>query len=190
MKTLKDKHVLVGADFAAVELKDAVVKHLEEKGYIITDIGAKADDLEHADMYHRVGLKVGAKIAEGEFERALLFCGTGMGIHVAASKCPHVHAAVCESVPAAKRCATANNCNVMAMGAFFLGEKQAMAMADAFLEHNLGDGYEDWDGFYEYHKLAYDELENFNYEEYKKNDFEVTNKKEVPLGKQPKGLAY
>ena len=57
-------------------------------------------------MFHRIGLKVGAKISEGEFERALIFCGTGMGIHIAASKCPHVHAAVCESVPAAKRAIT------------------------------------------------------------------------------------
>ena len=48
-------------------------------------------------MFHRIGLRVGAKIAEGEYERALIFCGTGMGIHIAASKCPHVHAAVVES---------------------------------------------------------------------------------------------
>ena len=36
-------------------------------------------------MFHRIGLRVGAMISEGEFERALVFCGTGMGIHIAAS---------------------------------------------------------------------------------------------------------
>ena len=104
MKTIKDKQVLVAADFAGVTLKNAIVKHLEAKGWEVTDIGVKTEEDEHPEMFHRIGLKVGAKIAEGEFERALIFCGTGMGIHIAASKCPHVHAAVVESVPAALRC--------------------------------------------------------------------------------------
>lgn len=42
---------------------------------------------------------------------------------------------------------TANNCNVLAMGGFYVAPRTGMAMADAFLEHKLGDGYEDWDGF-------------------------------------------
>lgn len=65
----------------------------------------------------RIGLRVGSMIAEREFERALIFCGTGMGIHIAASKCPHVHAGVVESVPAALRAITGNGVNVLAMGA-------------------------------------------------------------------------
>ena len=96
MKTVKDKYLVVGADFAGYPLKEAVVAHLKEKGWKITDLGVTADsdpdDTEN--MFHRVGLRVGAQISEGNFERALLFCGTGMGIHIAASKCPHVHAGV------------------------------------------------------------------------------------------------
>ncbi|MDD3110431.1 MAG: RpiB/LacA/LacB family sugar-phosphate isomerase, partial [Eubacteriales bacterium] len=84
MKKVKDKHLLVGADFAGYPLKEAVVKHLEKKGWHITDIGVKSpEDNDPDNMFHRVGLRVGAKISEGEFERALLFCGTGMGIHIA-----------------------------------------------------------------------------------------------------------
>ena len=140
MKTVKDKYLVVGADFAGYPLKEAVVAHLREKGWKILDMGVKADsDPNDTDlMFHRVGLRVGAMISEGEYERALLFCGTGMGIHIAASKCPHVHAGVVESVPAA-----------------------------------LGSGYEWWHNFYEFHKLAIDELEAFDYEEYKKNGFKV-----------------
>ena len=119
MKTVKDKQVLVGADFAGVPLKNAIVEHLQAKGWEVTDIGVKTEDEENPEMFHRIGLKVGAKIAEGEFERALIFCGTGMGIHIAASKCPHVHCAVVESVPSALRCITGNNCNVLSMGAFY-----------------------------------------------------------------------
>ena len=99
MKTVKEKQILVGADFAGFPLKEAVVEHLRKKGWTITDIGVKSADEENPEMFHRIGLKAGAMITEKEFERALLFCGTGMGIHIAASKCPGVHAGVVESVP-------------------------------------------------------------------------------------------
>lgn len=172
MKTIKDKQILVAADSSGVPLKDAIVKHLEAKSWEVSDIGAKAGE-KNPEMFHRIGLRVGAMIAEGEFERALIFCGTGMGIHLAASKCPKVHCAVVESPHAALRCVTGNNCNVMAMGAFYVAPETGKVMADAFLEHNLGDGYEHWKSFYTFHKLAYDELEEFDYEEYKANGFQV-----------------
>ena len=123
-------------------------------------------------MFHRIGLRVGAKIAEGEYERALIFCGTGMGIHIAASKCPHVHAGVVESVPAALRAITGNGVNVLAMGAFYVARRW-LRYRGRYLSAELGTGYEWWHNFYEFHKLAIDELEAFDYEEYKKNGFKV-----------------
>lgn len=181
MKTVKDKQVLVAADVAGVELKDAIVAHLEENGWTVTDIGVKDINDPNPEMFHRIGLKVGAKIAEREFERALIFCGTGMGIHIAASKCPHVHAAVVESPHAALRAITGNNCNVLAMGGHYIGHNLGIEIADLFLNNNMGDGYEWWPNFYEFHKLAYDELEAFDYEEFKANGFEVKKLGEVEL---------
>ncbi len=185
MKTVKDKQILVAADFAGFDLKEAVVAHLKKKGWEVTDIGVRDASEENPEMFHRIGLKVGAKIAEREFERALIFCGTGMGIHIAASKCPHVHAAVVESVPSALRCITGNNCNVLAMGGHYVAPQMGIEIADAFLEHDLGDGYENWPNFYEFHKLAYDELEAFDYDEFKKNGFEVKRLGEVELADRP-----
>jgi len=185
MKMVKDKQVLVAADFAGAPLKNVVVEHLRAKGWTVTDIGVKHADEENPEMFHRVGLKAGAKISEGEFERALLFCGTGMGIHLAASKCPHVYSAVVESVPAALRCIAGNNCNVMAMGTFYVAPKTGIAMAEAFLENDFGSGYENWHNFLEYHKLAYDELEAFDYETFKANGFEVNKLGEVEIGPEP-----
>ena len=54
-------------------------------------------------------------------------------------------------------------------------------IAEAFLTHNLGDGYEWWPNFYEFHKLAIDELNAFDYEEFKKNGFEVKKLGDYPL---------
>ena len=183
MKTIKDKYLVVGADFAGYPLKEAVCEHLRNRGWKITDLGvtrdSDPDDTEN--MFHRVGLRVGAQISEGNYERALLFCGTGMGIHIAASKCPHVHAGVVECVPAARRAITGNGVNVLAMGAFYVAPKMGCDIADAYLSHNLGDGYEYWPNFYEFHKLACDELNAFNYEEYKANGFKVKHLGDYPL---------
>lgn len=182
MKTIKDKYLVVGADFAGYPLKEAVVAHLKEKGWKITDVGVTdPNDNGTENMFHRVGLRLGAKIAEGEFERALAFCGTGMGIHIAASKCPHVHAGVVESVPAALRAITGNGVNVLAMGAFYVAPAMGCDIADAYLGASLGSGYEWWHNFYEFHKLAIDELEAFDYEEYKKNGFRVNHLGDYPL---------
>ena len=166
MKTVKDKYLVVGADFAGFPLKEVVVAHLEKKGWKILDLGVKKDsDPKDTDlMFHRVGLRVGAEIAEGNYERAMVFCGTGMGIHIAASKCPHVHAGVVESLPAAIRAITGNGVNVLAMGAFYVAPQTACDIADAYLANSLGSGWEWWHNFYEFHKLAIDELEAFDYE--------------------------
>jgi RpiB/LacA/LacB family sugar-phosphate isomerase len=181
MKTVKDKQILVGADFAGFPLKEAVVEHLKKKGWTVTDIGVRSEDDEEKEMFHRIGLKVGAKISEGEFERALIFCGTGMGIHIAASKCPGVHAGVVESVPAALRAITGNGVNVLAMGAFYVAPQMGKDIADAYLSHSLGEGYEWWPNFYEFHKLAIDELDAFDYEKFKANGFEVERLGDYPL---------
>ncbi|MCI9218841.1 MAG: RpiB/LacA/LacB family sugar-phosphate isomerase [Lachnospiraceae bacterium] len=181
MKLVKDKEILVGADFAGFPLKEAVAAHLKAKGWTVTDIGVRSADEENPEMFHRIGLRAGAMISEKEFERALLFCGTGMGIHIAASKCPGVHAGVVESVPAALRAITGNGVNVLAMGAFYVAPQMGKDIADAYLSHSLGEGYEWWPNFYEFHKLAIDELDAFDYETYRKDGFVVKRLGDYPL---------
>ena len=183
MKTVKDKFLVVGADTAGFRLKEAVCAHLRGRGWTIEDLGVHGpeDEDDPENMFHRVGLRVGAKISEGEYERGLVFCGTGMGVHIAASKCPHVHAAVVESVPAALRAITGNGCNILAMGGFYVAPQMGIEMAEAYLSHDLGDGYEWWENFYEFHRLAVDELEAFDYEAYKANGFRLEHLGDVEL---------
>ena len=174
MKMVKDKYLVVGADFAGYPLKEAVCAHLRKKGWKIEDLGVTdPNDNNTENMFHRVGLRVGAKISEGEYERALIFCGTGMGIHIAASKCPHVMSGVVESVPAARRAITGNGVNVLAMGAFYVAPAMGCDIADAYLSGSLGCDQKDIPNFYESHKFAIDEIESFDYEDYKKNGFKI-----------------
>ena len=63
MKTIKDKYLVVGADFAGFPLKEVVVEHLTKKGWKITDLGVTkdSDPNDTENMFHRVGLRVGAQ---------------------------------------------------------------------------------------------------------------------------------
>jgi RpiB/LacA/LacB family sugar-phosphate isomerase len=187
LKMVKDKAIVVGADFAGYPLKEVVIAHLKSKGWEIEDVGVTdPNDYDTENMFHRVGLRVGAKIAENEYERGLVFCGTGMGIHIAASKCPHVHAGVVESVPAALRAITGNGVNVLAMGTFYVAPQMGCDIVDAYLNASLGSGYEWWENFYDYHKLAIDELETFDYQEYKKNGFKIKHLGDCLITKEAK----
>ena len=114
-------------------------------------------------------------------ERAMIFCGTGMGIHIAASKCPGVHAGVVESVPAAFRAITGNGVNVLAMGAFYVTPELGKQCADAYLYNDFGSGWKWWPDFDKFHQIAIDELNAFNYDEFKANGFKLKHLGEVPL---------
>lgn len=153
------KKVVVGADPAGFPLKEAIKAHLIEKGYEVTDLGMLKED--EPIMFQIVGQRVGKAVSEGQFERGLIFCGSGMGIHIAASKFPHVHCALCESIETAKRSRVANNCNILAMGGFYIAPRLGCMMADAFLETEFAEGQNQW--FYDYHMKGYQEIEDYDY---------------------------
>ena len=84
-------------------------------------------------------------------------------------------------VAAALRAITGNDVNVLAMGAFYVAPQMGCDIADAYLNASLGSGYEWWTNFYEFHKLSNDEMEAFNYEEYKANGFKLKHMGDYPL---------
>ena len=142
MKTVKEKQIVVGADFAGYPLKEAVCEHLRKKGWEITDIGVKANsDPEDTDlMFHRVGLRAGAMISEGEFERALLFCGTGIGISMAANKIKGIRAACCSDYFSAQYTRLHNDANALCMGGRVVGAGLACELVDVFLATEFEGG--------------------------------------------------
>ena len=76
---------------------------------------------------------------------------------------------------------TGNGVNVLAMGAFYVAPAMGCDIADAYLNAELGSGYEWWYNFYEFHKLAMDELDAFDYEAYKANGFKMEHLGDYPL---------
>ena len=71
------------------------------------------------------------------------------------------------------------------MGALYVAPQMGIDIAEAYLNNELGQGYEKWENFYEYHKLAIDELDTFDYETYKKNGFRLKHLGDVVLPEQP-----
>ena len=139
-----DKPILIAADPFAVTLKDAIATHLEEKGYKVVDLGATdADEIP----YFESAVKVCRDLQASRADRAILFCGTGMGMSVIANRFKGVIAAVVESVFAAKMARTINNANVLCLGAMIWGDWMAKEAVDAFLNTQFTEGLEPLAGF-------------------------------------------
>jgi ribose 5-phosphate isomerase B len=133
------KKILVAADPYAVPLKNTIVEHLKSKGYEVTDLGA---DAVTATPYYDGAVAVCKAIQAGTAPRAILFCGTGMGMSVVANRFKGVTAAVVESVYAAKMCRAINNANALCLGQMIWGADMAKAAVDIFLATRFTEGLE------------------------------------------------
>jgi ribose 5-phosphate isomerase B len=139
-KTMADsKKILVAADPFAFSLKDAVVEHLKGKGYDVTDLSTPQGK---PCPYFESAVAVCKGIQAGQAERAILFCGTGMGMSIVANRFKGCTASVVESVYAARMCRSINNANVLCLGQMIWGAEMAKAAVDAFLTTKFTEGLE------------------------------------------------
>lgn len=122
---------VIASDHAGYALKERVKGWLRARGIEPTDFGVHSE--ERAD-YPDYGHRVGAALSAGEFERAVIVCGSGIGISIAANRHPGARAALCGDPYAARMARAHNDANALALGARFIGEGMAEAVLDAFLE--------------------------------------------------------
>ena len=133
--------IVIAADPFALTLKDALVAHLKEKGHTIVDVGATQDkEIPYFDSAP-IACKM---LQDGGAEKAILLCGTGMGMAVIANRFRGVVASVVESVFSARMCRAINNANALCLGAMIWGNWMATEAVDAFLETQFTQGL---DGF-------------------------------------------
>lgn len=129
------KKIGIGADAAALELKAALIERLKDRGYEVEDYGIK----EGAD-YPDVAVEVAEAVARGEHDRAILCCGTGLGMSITANKVPGVRAAQCHDVYSAERARKSNNAQVLTMGQRVIGPEAAKTVLDAWLDSEFAGG--------------------------------------------------
>ncbi|MDD3186311.1 MAG: ribose 5-phosphate isomerase B [Anaerostipes sp.] len=121
----------IGCDHGGYALKQAVIKHLQDKDYAVKDYGCYSEESCDYPIY---GKAVAKGIQKEEIELGILICGTGIGISIAANKEKGVRAALCSDTFSAKATREHNNANILAMGARVVGEGLALEIVDAFLE--------------------------------------------------------
>ncbi len=122
--------LIIGNDHAGVNLKKAIVNHLQELGHQIKDIGIAAG--ERAD-YPDVAETLALAIADKQYELGILVCGTGIGMSMAANRVSGVRAAATSSAFGAKYTRAHNNANVLCLGERILGEGEALELVDLFI---------------------------------------------------------
>ena len=136
--------VVIAADPIALTLKEAIVTHLKEKGYTLLDVGAT----QEKEIPYFDSAQIACKMLQnGEAEKAILLCGTGMGMAVIGNRFKGVVASVVESVFAARMCRAVNNANALCLGSMIWGDWMALEAVDAFLETKFTQGL---DGFADY----------------------------------------
>ncbi|WP_312758454.1 ribose 5-phosphate isomerase B [Pantoea brenneri] len=132
------KTIAIGADDAAIELKNLIKRHLEEKQYEVVDYSNDARN--DRPMYPDVAFALATAIQQGKYERGILLCGTGIGVAIVANKVPGVRAAQCHDTFSAERARKSNNAQVMTMGARVVGPELAKTIVNAWLASEFEAG--------------------------------------------------
>ena len=128
----------IGSDHGGYALKQAVIKHLEEKGYAVKDYGCYSEESCDYPVYAKA---VANAVKDGEVKQGILICGTGIGISIAANKVNGVRAAVVSEPVSARLTKEHNNANIIAFGARIVGSEMAKAIVDAWLDAEyIGSG--------------------------------------------------
>ena len=122
--------IAIGCDHGAFDLKNAVVKHLQGKGYEVCDFGCYSlDSCDYPD-YAKAAAEA---VASGECEKGIVLCTTGIGISIAANKVKGIRCALLSDIWSAKMTREHNDTNMMAMGAAIVGEMLGLQIVDTWL---------------------------------------------------------
>lgn len=123
--------IAMGSDHAGYELKLALKKHLEERGFETKDFGTYSDaSCDYPDFAHAACNSV----LSGEAEKAILVCGTGIGMSMAANKMKGIRAAALSDEFSAQATREHNDANVLCLGARVLDEEKAVKLLDIFMD--------------------------------------------------------
>jgi ribose 5-phosphate isomerase B len=129
--------VALGSDHNAYDLKETIKKYLELHNYEIVDYGCYSCD---AVDYPDIAFQVALDLRKGEFSRAILLCGTGIGMAIAAGKVPGIRAALCHDTYSAERARKSNNAQVLTMGAKVIGPEAALKVVEAWMNAEFEGG--------------------------------------------------
>ncbi|MCD1262716.1 RpiB/LacA/LacB family sugar-phosphate isomerase [Shinella sp. AETb1-6] len=126
----------IAGDSAGEGLAKVLADYLKDRHEVHevsrTDAGPDA-------FYATLSDRVASAVIAGEYDRAILVCGTGIGVCIAANKVPGIRAALTHDTYSAERAALSNNAQIITMGARVIGSEVAKTIADAFLAQTFDE---------------------------------------------------
>ena len=123
--------VAIGSDHGGYGLKQEIMEHLKERGIEYKDYGCYDEKSCDYPVYAKA---VANAIVSGECDKAILICGTGIGISITANKIKGIRAALCHDTFSAQATREHNDANIVAMGARVVGSGLAIKIVDTFLD--------------------------------------------------------
>lgn len=123
--------IALAGDHAGFLMKEAVKKHLEDRSVVFEDLGTySTDSVDYPDF----AFALAEKVTAGQYSSGILFCGTGIGMSIAANKVCGIRAALCHDAFTARMARLHNDANILVLGAGVIGQSVALGIVDLFLE--------------------------------------------------------
>jgi len=130
-------NVAIASDHAGLDLKNKITRFLKEQGLAVSDFGTNNhDSVDYPDY----GVPVARAVSEGQIQRGILICGTGIGMSIVANKFPGVRAALCFDPFTAKVSRLHNDANILVLGQRVLDEKTALEIVRLWLATGFDGG--------------------------------------------------
>lgn len=127
----------IGSDHGGYALKQKIGEHLQQCGIAFYDFGVhNSESVDYPD----IAFAVAEAVAQGKYERGLLFCGTGVGVAIAANKVAGIRAANCQDVFSAKMSREHNDANILTLGERVTGPGLAAMIVDVWLATQFSAG--------------------------------------------------
>ena len=129
--------IFLSSDHGGFKLKNCIINFLKNNSYEVLDLGSfSLENVDYPDY-----AKLMAKNIENNINtRGILFCGTGIGVSIAANRYSHIRAALCTNVEMASKSRKHNNANVLALGGRILDESLAIEIVVEFLNTKFDEG--------------------------------------------------
>ncbi|ALV46429.1 ribose-5-phosphate isomerase [Arthrobacter alpinus] len=130
--------VVIGCDEAGVEYKEILKKDLAANGLVgeVIDVGVDPND---TTAYPHIAVNAAKLVADGSADRAILFCGTGLGVAIAANKVKGIRAVTAHDSFSVERSVLSNNAQVLCMGQRVIGVELARRLAGEWLEYTFDE---------------------------------------------------
>ncbi len=129
--------IALGSDHVGYELKIKIMEYFDSKGIEYKDYGTYTTERTDYPIY---GRKVAEEVAKGACEKGLIFCGTGVGISIAANKVDGIRACVCSEAYSARLSKEHNDSNILALGSRVVGYDLAIDIINAWLNAEFEGG--------------------------------------------------